>query len=48
VLQQSGNWIALWTLPPHRDDLDGWLDELTNASEDSENVMVWPWQQKPQ
>jgi len=48
VAQQDGDWIALWTLPAQRDDLTIWLDELTNASEDAENMLVWPWQLKSQ
>jgi hypothetical protein len=46
ILQQSNGRLALWTLPPTRNDLSVWLDELTNASEDAESMMVWPWQLK--
>jgi hypothetical protein len=44
ILQTTGSRLALWTLPAHHVDLPQWLEELSNASEDADHIMVWPWQ----
>jgi hypothetical protein len=44
ILQGEPNAIALWTLPQPGASFPTWLDELTNATEDVGDVLVWPWQ----
>jgi hypothetical protein len=44
ILQGTGSRLAVWTLPAHHADVPQWLEELTNASEDADHIMVWPWQ----
>jgi len=44
ILQSTGSRLAVWTLPARHADLPQWLEEISNASEDIDHVMVWPWQ----
>jgi hypothetical protein len=33
-----------WTLPHIDGDLRAWLDRATNATEDADGDLAWPWQ----
>ncbi len=44
ILQRARDHHLLWQLPMPSADLSAWYDEQTNATEDVDGLLTWPWQ----
>jgi hypothetical protein len=43
IIQQYEGLVT-WKLPQIQGDLHAWLDHATNAVEDADGDLAWPWQ----